>query len=420
MSIWNGVKRAFGFETEAEEDDVVAEYDSSLPTYAAAPAPTPVPAPVPVAPAAPAPQVAPRPAEGNSDLAGDLFDAVIEVFNSAQPDFVKKCLSTEAQRQYILNSLSEGLKRRLEATTTKPEAAEKPEKADKPDRTEELTQENRKLKLSLDRQKRALLDRINDLEAQVAKLQADKERYYTKHPEKAPENEEQLTALQAEVQRQTTLREQAEFKSRMADEIISELRNSEASLRQDLDQAHAEQEEAMATMTEKIQEFDSLKARLENRIAELQKTLKEQRDDDLPGQISKLKEENATLHTTIENNLYNQANSELRLRKEIKALKAQLEAGTEAPAAEPEPPAYAPEAQPNRGEAEAEHKGNEPQAPQKRKRGRPRKRPLDVDLSDADYFAPTSDKAKGEADDFGYHEPPRRHSNDNEAQLSLF
>ena len=52
---------------------------------------------------------------------------------------------------------------------------------------------------------------------------------------------------------------------------------------------------------------------------------------------------------------------------------------------------------------------------QAKRRGRPRKVKLDDELDNTDWFAGHKDDP-----DFGYHEPPRRPANDNEAQLSLF
>ena len=149
-----------------------------------------------------------------------------------------------------------------------------------------------------------------------------------------------------ELHRQTQLREQAEMKSRMADHMVSDLRNRAAAVREELEQNHAEQNEAMALIESKFDEFEQLKKRLEARIAELQEALKEERREERVERIAKLNEENASLRHTIENNLYNQANSEMRLRKEIKSLKEQLEAARTASAAVAEAPAATYEAQP--------------------------------------------------------------------------
>ena len=165
-----------------------------------------------------------------------------------------------------------------------------------------------------------------------------------------------------------------------------------------------------------MESFEQVKARLEARILELKEALKEAKRPEREEQIARLNEENASLRHTIENNLYNQANSENRLRNEIKQLRRELEQATttvisSSPAAtygehkpavaEPSPVAPGAPAAPER--------------PAPRRRGRPKKVKLDDDLDNTEWFSGHKDDP-----DFGYHEPPRRPSNDNAAQLSLF
>ena len=192
MSFWNGLKSAFGFSHDKEEDD--EDYSSALPTYAVTPPPIPealasqaseetdsAPAPDTESEESSAEKTETAATATDDTLPSDLFDAVIEVFNAAQPEFVKTCLSTEAQRAYLVGSISESLRRRAEAVCgvsgdsvlrNRVETLEAGAK-----NAEKLRADNNKLRLSLDRQKRAMLDRINDLEAQVAKLHTDKEKY---------------------------------------------------------------------------------------------------------------------------------------------------------------------------------------------------------------------------------------------------
>lgn len=441
MSIWNGVKRAFGFSPDDEDEDYAAEEFAST-----ALDDTPETS---EATAKPDSGEAHEPA-GDPTLPADLFDAVLAVFNSAQPDFIRKCISTDAQREYLLGALSEKLRSRLSrATGTEALAADEELRAqcarmaervavleEESKAADRLRQENNKLRLSIENQKRALQDRINDLEARtarrpdtaaiakaearIAELQAELDELRSRPvpepgtqpaQEAAPaDTDPGILAMTArELHRQTQLREQAEMKSRMADHMVSDLRNRAAAVREELEQNHAEQNEAMALIESKFDEFEQLKKRLEARIAELQEALKEERREERVERIAKLNEENASLRHTIENNLYNQANSEMRLRKEIKSLKEQLEAARTASAAVADTPAATYEAQ--------------PPAPAPRRRGRPKKSRIDSELSNTDWYAPGTEakpRAPKDDPDFGYHEPARRPSNDNEAQLSLF
>ncbi len=121
-------------------------------------------------------------------------------------------------------------------------------------------------------------------------------------------------------------------------------------------------------------------------------------------------EENASLRHTIENNLYNQANNEMRLRKEIKELAGRLQEF------ELSKSQNAPSADTPASPSPVTSSDTPPTPP--RKRGRPKKVRIDSDLDNTDWFAQSG--GKKEDPDFGYHEPPRKPVNDNEAQLTLF
>lgn len=503
MSFWKGVLNVFGFGGDNDEDE--EEYDSSLPTYAAQPrsvtttaitkpAATPASATHTRETETPEPESEPHdssednapatqqnvdkaaePTVADPDLPGDLFDALIEQFNAAQPDFISKCLSTDAQRAYLLNSLSDSLKQRLNNTGLKIASANN-QADDSAERerlqrritsleadvkaTDSLRQENRKLQLSIERQKRALLDRINDLEAQVAKSHAEKEKFFSdkRNPadaalidstnarvkeleqslsereskikeltdsiEKLGTASEELSKTLAERDKQiadeASLREQLEVKNRMSDEMLNDLRNQAASARNEYEGTCRQQQLALEQIHDQVASFEQVKARLEARIIELKDALKDAKRNDREEQIARLNEENASLRHTIENNLYNQANSENRLRNEIKQLRRQLEeAGKAAATSSPAAPYGNTESRPKSMSAEpsaaAYPTETPPERPAPRRRGRPKKVKLDEDLDNTEWFSGQKDTP-----DFGYHEPPRRPSNDNAAQLSLF
>lgn len=503
MSFWKGVLNVFGFGGDNDEDE--EEYDSSLPTYAAQPrsvtttaitkpAATPASATHTRETETPEPETEPHdssednapatqqnvdkaaePTVADPDLPGDLFDALIEQFNAAQPDFISKCLSTDAQRAYLLNSLSDSLKQRLNNTGLKIASANN-QADDSAERerlqrritsleadvkaTDSLRQENRKLQLSIERQKRALLDRINDLEAQVAKSHAEKEKFFSdkRNPadaalidstnarvkeleqslsereskikeltdsiEKLGTASEELSKTLAERDKQiadeASLREQLEVKNRMSDEMLNDLRNQAASARNEYEETCRQQQLALEQIHDQVASFEQVKARLEARIIELKDALKDAKCNDREEQIARLNEENASLRHTIENNLYNQANSENRLRNEIKQLRRQLEeAGKAAATSSPAAPYGNTESRPKSMSAEpsaaAYPTETPPERPAPRRRGRPKKVKLDEDLDNTEWFSGQKDTP-----DFGYHEPPRRPSNDNAAQLSLF
>lgn len=460
MSMMTLLRRAFGFSPDSEEEE--EDYDPTVPTYAAGEHRASQPsheqhatAPAETKPAS-VPDVAAEKTSVTESLPNDLFDAVIAVFNEAQPDFVKKCLDTEAQRKYLIDSIDSRLREQAESAAKTSADQWKEEKARLESRIAELEgddnaiavlrKENRRLQLSVDRQKRALLDRINDLESQVARQAEEKERFYS-HRKPSPSDEElsqakarieeleatiasneealknqvsavnadpetvseqerqiaerdsriaQLTAecdkLREEAARQSTLREQLEVKTSMSDNMINDLRNQAAAARRELETMQEEQLQAVEQIQKEIDAFEDLKARKDAKITELQ-------------------DSNASLRRTIETNLYNQANSEMRLRKEIKDLQAQLDAAksaVESDSAVSEP--YREDESASADSVKAAEKSSA------RRRGRPRKVKIDSSLDNTDWFS----GGKHDDPDFGYHEPPRKPVNDNEAQLSLF
>lgn len=129
--------------------------------------------------------------EEAAGIAPRVFDAVIELFNAAQPEFVRDCLNVESQRKYILDHISEAVRTDLQRLMADARAhGEKmwqDEKRKMADDVEKLKSEYHSLKqqreefksqqLSAARQKRALSERVHDLESQVNALEAEREQY---------------------------------------------------------------------------------------------------------------------------------------------------------------------------------------------------------------------------------------------------
>ena len=189
MSVFSKIKCALGFSPSEDEDE---EYDNLLSsgeeTVAEDASST-----VGVSAGDSHAEVAdcgPMP-EPDEALTGKIFDETIRLFNEWQPEFVSSCLNTEAQRAYLLNAIDEKLRQSLhEAVDAAKAHALAMVEVDRRRASEEVTElkkrndqleEKRKVmktaQLSADRQKRALSDRVHDLEGQVAQLEAEKEQY---------------------------------------------------------------------------------------------------------------------------------------------------------------------------------------------------------------------------------------------------
>lgn len=120
-----------------------------------------------------------------------IFTEVLAVFNSNLPTFIKDSIDPEEQRRQLYECMSGSVKdylRKIEEETEKKISAkwererlslkkEIESLKGKIERAEEGEQNSKKNQLSAERQKRAMNERLHDLEAQVASLQAEHEQY---------------------------------------------------------------------------------------------------------------------------------------------------------------------------------------------------------------------------------------------------
>lgn len=120
-----------------------------------------------------------------------IFDGVIKLFNDSLPDFIKNSLDIEAQRRNIYDSLDEGLKTAIEKSIADARSTAgtqwKNERESFRKEIEDLKLQNktvgdkhselRQQQLSAERQKRAMKERLTDLENQISAFEAEKEQY---------------------------------------------------------------------------------------------------------------------------------------------------------------------------------------------------------------------------------------------------
>lgn len=440
MSFLSSVKKALGFPDEYDEtDDNADDDDDAAPEQPKASPARPAVKASPVAPgndsAGPAPGSSPAP----SIPAGEVFDAIIELFNSTQPDFVKQCLDTEAQRAYIMEHISDSLKARFEAES---EAARRQgemkwqaERAKMTDDLEKIKSEYHSLKqqreefesarLSASRQKRALNDRIRDLESQVINLQAEKEQYQL-------ENRSMLNKLrvagvranadsdaEAELQRLTSENLALQDKAAAGASEIEKLQarnreltetndaltktNDDLTARLEESQALEMTDEQKATIEEieaRITRFDEIKKKKDRKITELSEQLKTLRSDN-----DTIKSERDRI--------------EADLRAEIKRLTALINAGDR-----PEPRTRS-----DRKSNKNRQKSVDKKAPAARPDTDDEQHAVKISAIDelmesTDWFTapePIPLKKDPEVEEsFGYKEPVKKTSRDEDKQLSLW
>lgn len=118
-----------------------------------------------------------------------MLTAVVELFNSTQPEFVSRCIDTDAQKQFLLERINADVAERIrqaigrahemglkEWEETRRKLIEEVEDLrQQKQQLEQRREESKGERLSNQRQKRAMTERINDLESKVNTLEAEKE-----------------------------------------------------------------------------------------------------------------------------------------------------------------------------------------------------------------------------------------------------
>ncbi len=414
----------------------------------------------------------------DKSLPADLFDGIISVFNSALPDFVSKCINPDSQRKKLLEELDSRLRNRLAKEIA--DARRKGRKAMAAERVkvqEELTkakelnkilnerqQNTNAARLSAERQKRALTDRVHDLENQVAALEADKEQY-------ALERLSLLNRIRAaSVEAEETPEKPAESKpenshdSEMLAEIET-LKENNIILNEALEQHKAQKkisddlihtmQSAAAKSSTEVEELRTRVQKLTDASEELENMRRLLAEND---ETARQKDEQILeLNETIRANLYNYSLESARMSRQISKLQNRI--------TELSNPAYVSVAEPlinqednnasDENTDEAEQKSSvtsvtfssddsvsesteepvEEKPKQKSKRGRPRKDTPKISAIDElmeegnDWFGATADAphpsvgkktSHTDNDDFGYKTPPRKEVPDNQDQLSLW
>ena len=293
-----------------------------------------------------------------------IFAKVVEIFNSSLPKFVAETVDIEAQKKYLLEALDQSIRDYMTSLNSQAEknceirweqsrsamVAELEAMRTKTGDIEKRSDEVLQKQLSADRQKRALTDRVHDLEAQIAKMQAEHEQFDLENRslvnrlkvaniqlEDLEKANEEVARLQAEIlkmrqnpgeiqaQEIETLKAQiAEMENgieslkeqnRVSSEMLSDSHHKLTKLEKEAGEKEAQLAEAQELLkqydevTAKMEQIDQIMTRNEQKIKK-QKALIDERDKEIEA-----------LRNTISENMRLQAEREKALQEEIKSLK---------------------------------------------------------------------------------------------------
>lgn len=129
--------------------------------------------------------------QNNQGCPEEIFKKVVEIFNESLPSFIGDCLDVDKQAKFIHDALDDSMKAYIAQLDYNANARMKMKLdyeqqslrreidslRDKAKRIEDTSAEWQEQKLSAERQKRALSERVHDLEKQIASFLAEKEQY---------------------------------------------------------------------------------------------------------------------------------------------------------------------------------------------------------------------------------------------------
>ncbi len=447
----NSILRALGFRSHDDDElDDLSDCPSALPIQSHASQPdTPSqivdeeistvgkPTSVP-----PSPEIEPLKQETAFPLT--IFDSLLEVFNEAQPDFIRKCLDMDAQRRYLYDTVDSSFRdyiSRIKAAACR--EAERDRDSEHRRMMEEIdslraqvkdtgktAEELKALRLSADRQKRTFNERIRDLEQQVAGAMAEKEQYdlevkslmnklkVQQVQQKDIEDLEDLRTRLAEANKQITAMNAA---NAMSENAEATLRKEADALRARVAELTSELESAKAVNASNEVETSPSEAdvQLKNRLIEAEATMKAAEERMIAAE-SRTRELQARLDE-----------AEKKLRDSLSDDGAPFGAiASSAHAMElPEGDVHA---DGNSIPVSVEEPPAESASSSKKRRGRPKKNmprisAIDESMDSTEWLVATPPEganlkvAVATDPDFGYQEPPRKPKPpQNDAQMLLF
>lgn len=281
MSFFDKFKRAMGFPS-MDEEEIEEGIDATVTPLrerqqrAGESEVAPEVAPTPVAPAPTAAEEAAARAEAMPRPQPEvIFSRVVEIFNEALPGFLQKSVDPEKQRQLLYSSLDTSIRNYFEELERMVERRHEArfqadrlrlqEQIDalrlKAQKEEEVNSDAKTRQLSAERQKRALSERVHDLEKRISEIEAENEQYILEN--KTMANKIRLlgmTDADAEELRKDTLAK------------TEELRQKQEEVAAFIADAEKKQAEAESIIGEAVKEKEQLALQLEeaqSRIAAL-------------------------------------------------------------------------------------------------------------------------------------------------------
>lgn len=316
MNFTSQIMRFLGFGPDADpEDPLYADSDSNSTTSEATP---------------PAPahdkRMTVKPVEFDPKVQDAIFARVVDVFNESLPPFLAESVNPEAQRRYLRNALDQGISDYLESLKKAAEvycddqwksrqtdmAAELDAIRLRAEDVERRSNDIQQKQLSADRQKRALTERVHDLESQVASLASEREQLEL-------ENRSLLNRLKvANIHQEEVEKVNAELADARA-EVLKLRENPEiiSKEREDVLQAKInEMDSALEAMKDRLEISDKCREELQGKLKEAQNLLSESVEE-----IEARDKEIENLKETIAENIKRQNEREQLLRNEIEELR---------------------------------------------------------------------------------------------------
>ncbi len=423
MSFASAFKRIFGLDSDdySENIDTTAE-DADVQVHTGADSGSDEPDDTPV------PTV-------SAEMKAKIYEGAVALFNQALPDFLSRSVDPAAQQRLLAESIDKSVDQYLDSLMQQAEqdaeaklrASVEASKRDAEQLRAEMQQLEqqrtsiREQQLSADRRRRAMADRVTDLEGQVERLEAEREQFELEN--KSLLNKLKVADIQPGVVDEMS-KEIEELKQRLAQgESATDTAAAEEYERRIAEAAQAAEKEKAALQ----QTIDDLKQQAElsqGMYNDLQQQLSAEReahktDSDELAQARKLLEEVnemqaqfAQVETIIrkrDERIEKLKASNKRLRDEVTAVKEQL-------AAVEGPNLF--------GYAEASAQA-EAHADEEIKKVASEIAAIEDDFECPDWFVaepgPNTASLRTDDSEFGYTEPPRKpHKPDSDAQLSLF